>query len=128
MQYAERLPNTRTLLAPVVALAIGAAAATGAYALIDSETVVVGDPEVIVAEVPAPGTVAKTHNEAVAAAAISATAPGAQGGTDEAATAAAISPPATSQGGTDEAATAAAITPPESAPANGLDAPGPQTN
>ena len=127
MQYAERLPNTRTLLAPVVALAIGAAAATGAYALIDSETVVVGEPEVIVAEVPAPGTVAKTKNEAATAAAISPPAT-AQGGTNEAATAAAISPPATSQGGTDEAATAAAITPPQSAPANGLDAPGPRTN
>ena len=45
MQYAERLPNSRTLLVPVLALAIGAAAATGTYALLDGETVVVGEPE-----------------------------------------------------------------------------------
>ena len=109
MQYAERLPNSRTLLVPVLALAIGAAAATGTYALLDGETVVVGQPEVIVAEVPAPGTVAETHNEAVAAAAISASAAGARGGTDE-------------------AATAAAITPPEPAPQNRLNGPGPRTN
>src|SRR5687768_5564674 len=122
MQYAERLPNSRTLLAPVLALAVGAAAATGAYALFDSETVVVGDPEVIVAEVPAPGTVAQTKNEAATAAAITVapTAPG----VNEAATAAAITAPGAvigspdgsseardghpSRGGSDEAATAAA--------------------
>jgi hypothetical protein len=124
MQYAERLPNSRTLLAPVLALAVGAAAATGAYALLDSETVVVGDPEVIVAEVPAPGTVAQTKNEAATAAAITAS-PTVAETKNEAATAAAITASPTvparaghpSHGGTDEAATAAAIAPPpESAP------------
>ena len=70
MQYAERLPTSRTLLGPVLALAVGAAAATGAYALLDSERVVIAQPEVIVAEVPAPGTVAETKNEAATADAI----------------------------------------------------------
>jgi hypothetical protein len=143
MQYAERLPNSRTLLAPVLALAVGAAAATGAYALLDTETVVVGDPEVIVAEVPAPGTVAQTKNEAATAAAITASptvaetkneaataaaitaSPTVAETKNEAATAAAITASPTvparaghpSHGGTDEAATAAAIAPPpESAP------------
>ena len=107
MQYAERLPNSRTLLAPVLALALGAAAATGAYALTDNETVVVEDPQVIVAEVPAQGSTA--------------------GGKNEARIAAAIAAPA-SPGGADEAATAAAISPPESTPDNRLNAPGPRTN
>ena len=38
MQYAARLPSrpsTRSLVAPVIALIVGAGAATGAYALID---------------------------------------------------------------------------------------------
>jgi hypothetical protein len=39
MQYAHRLPNTKTLLTPVVALAIAASAATGAYALLDDDAV-----------------------------------------------------------------------------------------
>ena len=92
MQYAERLPTTKTLLTPVLALAIGAAAATGAYGLLDKETVVVGEPEVIVAEVPAPGTVAKTKNEAAIAAGIAAGAANdAPGLKNEAAIAAGIS-------------------------------------
>ena len=56
MQYSERLPAplpTKTLVTPLVALLIGAAAATGAYALIDN-----GDERqpsnVIVVERPAP--------------------------------------------------------------------------
>jgi F0F1-type ATP synthase membrane subunit c/vacuolar-type H+-ATPase subunit K len=92
MQYAERLPTTKTLLAPVLALAVGAAAATGAYAVLDSETMVVGKPEVIVAEVPAPGTVAETKNEAAIAAGIAVGAAGTGAETkNEAAIAAGIS-------------------------------------
>jgi hypothetical protein len=90
MQYAERLPNPKSMVAPVVALAIGAAAATGAYALIDSDQVNLPEPQVIVSETPAP------TSEGLAA-------------KDEAATAAAISQAPTNSFGKDEAATAAAI-------------------
>lgn len=38
MQYAAHLPNTRALVAPIVALAIGAAGATGVYALVDDNS------------------------------------------------------------------------------------------
>jgi hypothetical protein len=95
MQYAERLPNSKSMLAPVVALAIGAAVATGTYALIDSESVQLQPPKVIVTETPAPtseGLAAK--NEAATAAAIGsgATSTGSEGvnAKDEAGTAAAI--------------------------------------
>lgn len=55
MQYAERLPQTRSLMAPVLALALGAAAATGAYALLDDDTTFrPAAAEVIVVEAPAP--------------------------------------------------------------------------
>ena len=55
MQYAERLPQTRSLMAPVLALALGAAAATGAYALLDDDTTFKpAAAEVIVVEAPAP--------------------------------------------------------------------------
>jgi hypothetical protein len=109
MQYAERLPNPKSMVAPVVALAIGAAAATGAYALIDSDQVNLPEPQVIVSETPAPtseGLAAK--DEAATAAAIS-QAPTNSFGKDEAATAAAISQAPTNSFGKDEAATAAAI-------------------
>jgi hypothetical protein len=75
---------------PVVALAIGAAAATGGYALIDSDQVNLPEPKVIVSETPAPS------SEGLAA-------------KDEAATAAAIGRTAPNSFGKDEAATAAAI-------------------
>jgi hypothetical protein len=90
MQYAERLPNPKSMVAPVVALAIGAAAATGAYALIDSDQVNLPEPKVIVTETPAPtspGLAAK--HEAATAAAIGRTLPNSFG-KDEAATASAI--------------------------------------
>ncbi len=48
MQYAERLPTSRSLLGPVLALAVGAAAATGAFALLDDDTILRPAPEVVV--------------------------------------------------------------------------------
>ena len=39
MEYTERLPTSRGLLGPALALAVGAAAATGAFALLDDDTV-----------------------------------------------------------------------------------------
>ena len=56
MQYAERLPHSRSLLAPVLALAVGAAAATGAYALLDDHdsTFRPAAADVVVIETPAP--------------------------------------------------------------------------
>ena len=36
MQYAARLPQTKSLAGPLLALAIGAAAATGTYAILDN--------------------------------------------------------------------------------------------
>jgi hypothetical protein len=117
MQYAERLPNPKSMVAPVVALVIGAAAATGAYALLDSDQVQLNEPKVIVTETPAPvseGLAAK--DEAATAAAIGRTVPNSFFGKDEAATAAAVGSGLTSQVqenhfGKDEAAiaTAAAV-------------------
>jgi hypothetical protein len=81
------------MLAPVVALALGAAAATGAYALIDE-----GDlgatqaAKVIVVETPAPGSAEIAgKSESSTAAAITASAPAEIPGKSESATAAAIS-------------------------------------
>ena len=115
MQYAERLPNPKSMVVPVLALAIGAAAATGTYALIDSESVQLQAPKVIVAETPAPtneGLAAK--NEAATAAAIATPASTSSFGKDEAASAAAVGSAATSTGSEgvnakNEAGTAAAI-------------------
>jgi hypothetical protein len=97
MQYAERLPalpSARTMLVPIVALAIGAAAATGAYALLDDENTgtQATAPKVIVADPPAqPSAGVGAKNEAGVAAAIGN--PGVGPATemkDEAGTAAAI--------------------------------------
>lgn len=58
MQHAQRLPAlppTRNLVAPVVALLVGAAAATGAYALIDDGALESIQPaRVIVVDAPSP--------------------------------------------------------------------------
>ena len=94
MDYAPRLarPSTRTMVVPAVALVIGAAAATGAYALIDNGGEAIhAATRVIVVETPA------QHSADIP-------------GKNETATAAAISPTA-SVSTTDEAATAAAIVP-----------------
>lgn len=56
MQYAERLPHTRSLLGPALALAVGAAAATGAYAVLDDRDADFrpAAAKVVVVEMPAP--------------------------------------------------------------------------
>jgi hypothetical protein len=94
MEYAARLtrsPSRKTLVAPLLALVVGAGVATGAYALIDdggtttaSKVIVVEQPGPHAAEIPG-------KNEAATAAAISG--PQVAGATEknEAATAAAIS-------------------------------------
>jgi hypothetical protein len=116
MQYAEHLPNPRRMVAPAVALVIGAAAATGAYALIDSgEQVELAAPKVILAEPPAqPSQGLAAKHEAATAAAIGAGATSTSFGKDEAASATAIGRGASISGTSgaemkDEANTAAAI-------------------
>jgi hypothetical protein len=75
MEYAARLPQLptrRTMLAPVVALVVGAGAATGVYALVDNNDQVAQASKVIVVETPAPGTAdIPGKNESSTAAAIS---------------------------------------------------------
>jgi hypothetical protein len=97
MQYSERppaLPSARTMLAPIVALVIGAAAATGAYALLDDDNSGSQQPatRVIVAEPPAqPSAGVRAKDEAAVAAAVGTPAVGAgTAAKDEAAVAAAI--------------------------------------
>ncbi len=113
MEYVAQLPKPRKMVAPLVALVIGAAGAVGAYALIDDTNAGVESTRVIVTESPVPlsgGVTAK--DEARTAAAIAGSkAPVTSVGTDEAKTAAAIagSKAPVSSVGTDEAKTAAAI-------------------
>jgi uncharacterized protein YunC (DUF1805 family) len=57
MEYAARrptLPSRRSLVAPLVALVVGAGAAIGGYALLDDDTAP-APPDVIVVEQPGPG-------------------------------------------------------------------------
>ena len=117
MQYAAHLPtlpSTRRMVAPVVALVVGAAAATGTYALIDNGASV-QPAKVIVVERPAAGSAQiPGKNEAAPAAAISPKTLGAAEipGKNEAGTAAAISPKSPGAAvipGKNEAATAAGI-------------------
>jgi hypothetical protein len=75
MEYAARLPQLPTrksMLAPVVALVLGAGAATGVYALVDNnDQVTPAAAKVIVVETPAAGTAdIPGKNEAATAAAI----------------------------------------------------------
>jgi hypothetical protein len=119
MQYEASLarPSARTMMAPLVALVIGAAAATGTYALIDNgDDAIQASTRLIVVETPAqhsadiPG-----KNEAATAAAINPTLSVA--GPDEASTAAAVSQSSVTEprgskaatAGPDEASTAAAV-------------------
>jgi hypothetical protein len=75
MEYAERLPRLPTrkaMIAPVVALLVGAGAATGAYALIDDGNSPAQAAKVIVVEQPGPNAAdIPGKNEASTAAAIS---------------------------------------------------------
>ncbi len=98
MNYAAQLPNTRKMLAPVVALVIGAAGAIGAYTVIDDADVAVPSPKVIVTEAPAPPSegVAAKDEAGVAAAVAGSKAPVSSFGKDEAAIAAAIGDGSTS--------------------------------
>jgi len=98
MEYAARLPripSRRTMMAPVVALALGAAAATGAYALIDDGDVgATQAAKVIVVETPTPGSAdIPGKSESATAAAITRSAPAEIPGKSESVTAAAISQP-----------------------------------
>jgi hypothetical protein len=118
MQYAERLPNPRVMVAPIVALAIGAAAATGTYALVDGTGADVQPTRVIVADAPAqPGQGVAAKNEAGNAAAVGNPVSSTTSfGKSEAATAAAVGNPVSdsSSFGKSEAATAAALGSPAS--------------
>ena len=120
MQYEASLArlSARTMLAPLVALVIGAAAATGTYALIDNGDTIQASTRLIVVETPAqhsadiPG-----KNEAATAVAITPTLSVA--GPDEATTGAAVSWSSVTEprgseaatSGPDEASTAAAVSP-----------------
>ncbi len=107
MQYAAHLPNTRSLVAPVLALAIGAAGATGIYAALD-ENAGTAQPSPIVVKQTSRTPVASGPNEASVAAAIgSPSVPVSSAGKDESSTAAAIGRPVSS--GPDEASVASAI-------------------
>lgn len=78
MQYAEHLPrlsSPRTMLAPLVALVVGAAAAAGAYNLVDRNESVFepAATKVIVAPAPAPPSEGvRAKDEAASAASIAA--------------------------------------------------------
>ena len=89
MQYAAHLPNTRSMVAPVIALAIGAAGATGIYAALDENAGSVQPSPVVITQ----------------------TSPPAVSGPDEANVAAAVGNPATvsSSFAKDESTTAAAV-------------------
>ena len=119
MQYQASLarPSARTMLAPLVALVIGAAVAPGTYALIDNgDDAIQASTRWIVVETPAqhsadiPG-----KNEAATAVAINPTLSVA--GPDEASTAAAVSQSSVTEprgskaasAGTDEGSTAATV-------------------
>ena len=121
MQYAERLPyvpSPKTLAVPLIALVLGAAAATGLYTLIDNNdgsSVAPADTRVIVVDPPAqPGPGVAAKNEAGVASAIGNPALPGEGVTakDEAGVASAIGQPSQPQTlSKDEAATAAVIAP-----------------
>jgi hypothetical protein len=118
VQYAAHLPNTRSLLVPVLALTIGAAGATATYAVLDDTDVTQEPTKVIVAETTPPSDGVAAKDEARTAAAVAAPAvPTPSSGVaakDEAGAAAAMAAPAipTPSPGVaakDEAGAAAAI-------------------
>jgi hypothetical protein len=111
MEYAAHLPTTRSLVVPVVALAIGAAGAIGIYAALDDTEIGTQSPRVIVTQEPAqPSEGVAAKDEATTAAAISTSDSTDSFGKDEAATASVIGLGTSSDSfGKDEAASAAAI-------------------
>ena len=106
MQYAAHLPNTRSMLAPVVALAIGAAGATGIYAALDDNAANVQPAPVVITQT-SPAT--SGPNEASVAAAVGSQAPAVSGPNEASVAAAVAHPPTVSSPGKDESSTAAAI-------------------
>ncbi len=120
MEYAANprtLPTRRTLVAPFVALLLGAAAAVGGYALIDNQDTVQAPGKVVFVDTPGPGAGVRGIDDTANSAALTSTPPkvvvpylshgaGVQTGnvstTDEAATAAAVG----SRGGHDDATVA----------------------
>src|SRR5215212_565325 len=108
MQYAATrttLPPRRSILAPLVALIVGAAGAVGGYALIDNQDTVQAPGKVVFVDTPGPGAGVRGIDDMAHSAAVTSTPPkvvvpylshgvGVQTGTvsttDEAATAAAI--------------------------------------
>jgi hypothetical protein len=108
MEYAANprtLPTRRTLVAPFVALLVGAAAAVGGYALIDNQDTAQAPGKVVFVDTPGPGAGVRGIDDMANATALTSTPPkvavpylshgyGVQTGTvsttDEAATAAAI--------------------------------------
>jgi hypothetical protein len=126
MQYAERLPtlpSPRTMVAPVVALLVGAGVATGAYALLDDDKAgfAPATTKVIVAEQPAqPGAGVAAKNESGVAATIAESPVGSGTETkNEAGVASAIAQPSGASGTQtkNEAGVASAIAQPSSASA-----------
>ncbi len=101
MQYAAHLPNTRSLLVPVLALTIGAAGATAAYSVLDDTDVAQEPTRVIVAETTPPSDGVAAKDEARTAAAVAAPA---------------VATPSAGAAAKNEAGTAAAIATPEQSP------------
>jgi hypothetical protein len=89
MHYAAQLSAPRSILVPLLALAIGAGGAVGTYALLDDTDVSIEPTKVIVANPPLQSTI-PGKDEARAAAAVSTSSLAGTSGKDEARTAAAI--------------------------------------
>jgi hypothetical protein len=101
LQYAAHLPNTRSLLVPVLALTIGAAGATATYAVLDDTDVAQEPTRVIVTETTPPSDGVAAKDEARTAAAVAAPA---------------VATPSAGAAAKNEAGTAAAIATPEQSP------------
>jgi hypothetical protein len=106
MQYAAHLPNTRSMVAPVLALAIGAAGATGIYAAIDDSGGSAQPSPIVVKETSRTPAASGANEASVAAAVARPPAVSASSGKNESSTAAAVG---SSGGGPDEASVASAI-------------------
>jgi hypothetical protein len=107
MEYAGQLLNPRKILAPAVALVIGAAGAVGAYALIDDADVGVQATKVIVTKAPERSGADQKNESGVAAAIAGSRTP--EFTKNESGVAAAISGSSTPEFSKDESGVAAAI-------------------